>query len=925
MDENRAGSLYYDLDARLTKLEDGLKDAEVKIQRSGKKGADDFEQPMAAAQKRVSEGFGKVQKALAAIGIGLGVAGVLTFFNGTINAASDLNEEVSKSQVVFGDASAEVLKFGENASSSIGQSNREALSAAGAFGNMFRTIGLSADASADMSIKMVQLASDMASFNNEDPSDMLDRLRSGLAGEAEPLRRFGVLLSEAAVQQKAVSMGLADANGNISEAAKVQARYALILEQTALQQGDFARTADGLANSQRTLAAVQEDTMARIGSALLPIAKEFTRFAIDTLPAVAGALQMVASAASPVLTLLLELASTLIQHANVLVPALAAALAIKLYSALKDVADGFEIAKLGAKGFWAAALIGLPVLLEIADTLGDWSFSLGKTNEQLKEAARLQASLNLNTDQGHLIYSLAQAVADRYGMTVGFVIDQLNDAVEKGEDWQAVLNDLADGHLDATQSAESLTEKTREETREMQRLATQHHDTASAIRASADEVSHALIDELSKVDEVVPESIRHTAEGIAVTLKNGSTVIAKDGSIADAVRAAVKAADLAAQQEARKIPGDIATSILEGRDAVVQAAEGLAKAATDPLLEEARIGELRKQAKEAASTYQKELKKGTPATRAAAKAAYEQAEIELAGHLLRMDPKSKEAAGILKKYLNSEEPATRAAAQALMDAVRDRADVLKYDVEQDAVATGKALPDALADNRAEAGRQAAATAREVQNNLRLDSYDTGSRIGGDYASGVGSTDNQSKARRAGQALHDAAADAAGKSIYWFGHAVGDSWVQGVIDALGHNSSARQRIAQEARLATLDLRGYSPPRTGPLREIDKWGFNVGSAWIDNFLRPFRETSMGGALMPLSAMLRGAPASAALAAVGGASLSPASATAAAAQGGNTYITEYHLHTDGPVSVESDDDLRRVMDRMLFAVGARGAVGG
>ena len=47
------------------------------------------------------------------------------------------------------------------------------------------------------------LAADLASFNNIDPTEALDKLRSGLVGEAEPLRSVGVLLNEAAVQAKA--------------------------------------------------------------------------------------------------------------------------------------------------------------------------------------------------------------------------------------------------------------------------------------------------------------------------------------------------------------------------------------------------------------------------------------------------------------------------------------------------------------------------------------------------------------------------------------------------------------------------------------------------------------------------------------------------------------------------------------------------
>jgi hypothetical protein len=205
-------------------------------------------------------------KTIGVVGAGVAIAGLAA----SVKEASDLNEQVNKTKVVFKDASTEVLAFSKTTAQGLGLAQSEALEAAGAFGNMFHTVGLADDKSADMSQTMVTLAADMASFNNEDPSEMLDRLRSGLSGEAEPLRRFGVLLSEARVKQEAVNMGLTNGKRALTEQEKVQARYSLILKDTAVQQGDFARTSDSLANVQRRLKASLRDTGAVIGTALLP-------------------------------------------------------------------------------------------------------------------------------------------------------------------------------------------------------------------------------------------------------------------------------------------------------------------------------------------------------------------------------------------------------------------------------------------------------------------------------------------------------------------------------------------------------------------------------------------------------------------------------------------------------------------------------
>lgn len=197
---------------------------------------------------------------------------ILALGAASIKAASDLSETRNKVKVVFGEMGDDMLEWGNTAATAFGMSKQEALEAAGTFGNLFTTMGLGKSQSADMSKGLVQLASDLASFNNMDPNEVLLKLRSGLVGEVEPLRALGINLTAAAVKAKAMQMGLADANGEVSQAAMVQARYALILEQTSNAQGDFARTADGMANQSRILKAQLQDSLAMLGENLLPIA-----------------------------------------------------------------------------------------------------------------------------------------------------------------------------------------------------------------------------------------------------------------------------------------------------------------------------------------------------------------------------------------------------------------------------------------------------------------------------------------------------------------------------------------------------------------------------------------------------------------------------------------------------------------------------
>jgi hypothetical protein len=76
-----------------------------------------------------------------------------------------------------------------------------------------------------MSTKFVGLASDLASFNNTDPAQALDALRSGLTGETEPLKQYGINLNDAALKQEALRLGLDASGPTLSASAKAQAAY----------------------------------------------------------------------------------------------------------------------------------------------------------------------------------------------------------------------------------------------------------------------------------------------------------------------------------------------------------------------------------------------------------------------------------------------------------------------------------------------------------------------------------------------------------------------------------------------------------------------------------------------------------------------------------------------------------------------------
>ena len=220
--------------------------------------------------------------AFAAIGAAAGAFAV-KLGKEAINAASDFNEELQKSQVILGDGADAVAKFASTAATKLGQSRTEALRAAGNFAIFGKSAGLSGQALAKFSTDFTTLASDLASFNNTSPEDAVQALGAALRGESEPIRRYGVLLNEATLKNRALALGIIETTKEaLTPQQKVLAAQAEIFAQTSDAQGDFARTSDGLANSQRILKAEIENLKISLGENLLPVALSVAKFFKET-------------------------------------------------------------------------------------------------------------------------------------------------------------------------------------------------------------------------------------------------------------------------------------------------------------------------------------------------------------------------------------------------------------------------------------------------------------------------------------------------------------------------------------------------------------------------------------------------------------------------------------------------------------------
>lgn len=424
--------------------------------------ASNFNKEVSAAQAKQSAAWSNVAAGAAVAGAGLAV-----FAKKSIDAASDLQEAQSKVSVVFESSAASVQSWASTSATAMGISKTAALSAAGTYGNLFRAMGIATDKSAEMSTGLVQLASDLASFNNTSTEDALSALQSGLSGETEPLKRFGVNLNEATIKAQAMAMGLQTTTGALDPAAKAQAIYALILKDTALAQGDFQRTSGGLANQQRILAAEMDNLQASLGEALLPVMQSVVSGAstfLNALNALPGPAKTLVFAIAAVGTGLLVLA-----------PRIAATKAAMVELGLASSATAGRMGKFAgaAKGVGVAGValaVGLPLVGSLVDKIGDSMFGVVPTAEDFAKGLKgiaegadpdqigqfggklndLGAEINNLDNPG-----LNQRIEDFFGTLAG---NGGGEGRNRVLDNIAGLNEgvkalVADGHIDAARTA----------------------------------------------------------------------------------------------------------------------------------------------------------------------------------------------------------------------------------------------------------------------------------------------------------------------------------------------------------------------------------------------------------------------------------------------------------------------------------------
>ncbi len=162
----------------------------------------------------------------------------------SIEMASDLTEVQNVVDATFGDYKQKIEDLASVSIPELGMSELTTKDIGSRFQAIGTGIGIAQGKMADMSVELTRLTGDMASFYNASQEDVGKALQSIFTGETEPMRRYGVDLTNATIQQWALNNGIQANMSTMSQAEKAMLRYQYTMERTNVAQGDFARTAD---------------------------------------------------------------------------------------------------------------------------------------------------------------------------------------------------------------------------------------------------------------------------------------------------------------------------------------------------------------------------------------------------------------------------------------------------------------------------------------------------------------------------------------------------------------------------------------------------------------------------------------------------------------------------------------------------------
>ncbi len=334
-----------------------------------------FQRSMKAAERRLKSvgiGFAQVSRIAKKFLIG-GSAAVAAF----VKVASDAQETASKFDAVFKEQSKSVRAFADTLATQTKRSRLDLEVFLAALQDTFVPLGFAREEAARLSKRMVQLGIDIASFQNIADAEVMNSLTSAIVGNAEAVRKFGIVANEGAVNAQLFRMGIEGGNRAATAQQKSLAILNIILRSTTDAQGDAIRTADQFANTFKGLRSVIKDTSADIGNIFLPEVQKMVEGLTRWIEANRDTIE--------------SNRELILSITKMTIGASAGALVVEK---LTNILTNFVIiiALAGKKIVALAAAISLPAIIALAAAFGIAAIAINKVNKELVAAIKRNKS-----------------------------------------------------------------------------------------------------------------------------------------------------------------------------------------------------------------------------------------------------------------------------------------------------------------------------------------------------------------------------------------------------------------------------------------------------------------------------------------------------------------------------------------------------
>lgn len=235
-----------------------------------KQASGDVEQFQKSTEARLATFGGHVDRAAAVAGAAAAAYGA--FAKQALDSASAFQQSSGAVESVFKDQAESIKALAADAAQSVGLSASAYQDMSAIMGSQLKNMGVAQGEVVGQTESLIGLGADLASMFGGTTADAVGALSSLLRGERDPIERYGVSIKQADINARLASQGLSDLEGEALRQAETQATLALLFEQTADAQGNFARETDTAAGATQIAAAQWENAKATLGEQLLPIA-----------------------------------------------------------------------------------------------------------------------------------------------------------------------------------------------------------------------------------------------------------------------------------------------------------------------------------------------------------------------------------------------------------------------------------------------------------------------------------------------------------------------------------------------------------------------------------------------------------------------------------------------------------------------------